>query len=263
MADYIAEVSFQDVSNLSKDRFTNTFHFSGDGTNNAEDAYEITRRVADFYLGHSTSENNLADYMAHSLTATATVTVYLESDPIPRPEVSTGTFTLPGPVGLGDLPESACVVLSYYSVRNIARQRGRLYIGPLAVGALEMDTNPRPTALLLTVLAHAAERLLANGDGTVSLGSIASLNFSLLDLVYGTGPTLTFPVAASETTTSTTLWCQRSGLGAGTFKQVRGVGNSGTKIVTYSPVTAGWIANAWHQQRRREVEATARVLFPA
>jgi hypothetical protein len=261
MADYIAQVSFQDVSNLSKDRFTNTWHFSGDGTNNATDALEIIQRVADFYIGHATSEAPMADWLAHDLTSTATVTVYLESDPTPRPEVAQGTFTLPTPAGSGDLPESACVVLSYYSVRNEPRQRGRIYVGPLNLGAIEQDVNPRPLALFLTVLSHAAERLLANGDATVNLGPIVNVKFSLAT-VFGDAPAVTFPLLASESTTTTTLWCVRSGLGAGTYKQVRGVGNNGTKIVTYSPVTNGFIANGWHQQRRREVEATARVLFP-
>lgn len=259
-AEYIAQVTFQDVSNLSKDRFENSWHFTGDGTNGANDVVEIIHRLSDFYNGSVATADNVSRYLATSINGTATVKVYLESDPTPRVVRGEGSFVLGGqPSASQDLPESASVVLSYYSVSNTPRNRGRVFLGPLNSQALEMDTNPRPAAAFLNALKLGAMRLLVNGDGAVPLGPVLGYDLHGSGLGWSALASVTFPIAASESTTSSTTWAQRSSLGAGTYSAKS---KTGTKIVTYSEVTAGFISNAWHQQRRREVEATARVLFP-
>jgi hypothetical protein len=256
-ANYIAEVSFQDSDNVSKDRFTNTFHFVSAGTDESSDVASCAQRVADFYITSDTSAgpfNFVGQFLATNINRTATVTVYAEADPTPRPERLVATFQLPAAEGTQDLPPSAAVVVSYYSTRNQPRLRGRLYIGPCNMIAMAGSGPAMVVPNFLNVLQAAATRLVANTDGAISLGAILTISGQNYGSAFG-------GITSSETASGQVSWAQRSALGAGTYKQTKKVGNGGTKIVTYSLVTAGFIGNGWHSQRRREVESTSRLVW--
>jgi hypothetical protein len=250
-AEYIAQVTFQDVSGLSKDRMENVFHFVGALEPSVADGSAIIGRLADFYLtAPATGGAALAAFLARAIDNAVTIKVYDENAAHPRPILVQGGFTLPVRGTTQDMPESTAVVLSYYSGRNLPRLRGRVFLGPLSGNAAEMDANPRPYSGLLTAIQAGATRLVNNDDGTVAYAE--STYFNALGISED--------IDATTTAAPVCNWAVRSGLGAGTWKQVKGVG-AGTKIVTYTLVTAGFINNAWHVQRRREVEASARVTF--
>jgi hypothetical protein len=249
-AEYIAQVTFQDVSGLSKDRMENVFHFVGGLEPSVADGAAIIGRLADFYIGAPTSGAPVGAYIAGAIDAPVTIKVYDENAATPRPILVQGGFTLPTRSITQDLPESTAVVCSFYAGRNLPRLRGRVFLGPWGGNSAEMDANPRPYSGLLHSIQYAATRLMNNADGTIAYGE--SDWFSALGISTA--------IDTSLTNSPDVNWAVRSGLGAGTWKQVKGVG-TGTKIVTYSLVTAGFINNAWHVQRRREVEASARLTF--
>jgi hypothetical protein len=60
------------------------------------------------------------------------VIVYDLADAKPRPERAVSTYTPSTPDAVGDYgPHQVACVLSYYGTRNLPRQRGRIYIGPV------------------------------------------------------------------------------------------------------------------------------------
>jgi hypothetical protein len=257
--DYIVEVSFQDSDNVSKDRFTNTFHFASADAGGDADVTSCAQRVADFFITADTSAGpftHVGDFLAGNINRTATITVYAEADPTPRPERLVATFQLPAAETGPDLPPSAAVVLSYYAVRNQPRTRGRLYIGPCHSVAMAGSGQPTVVPNFLTVLQAAATRLVNDTNNTISLGAITTISGEGYGSAFGA-------VAGVTDASSGVAWAQRSALGAGTYKQVKKVGNGGSKIVTYSLVTAGFISNGWHSQRRREIESTSRLVWGA
>jgi hypothetical protein len=66
--------------------------------------------------------------------------IYDLGDPPPREPTIVPSTAWIKPTGSG-LPAEVAIVLSFYGSRNLPRQRGRLFIGPLDTGVLSQATN--------------------------------------------------------------------------------------------------------------------------
>lgn len=128
---------WQAMTGLPEDRFVNTFHFRSTTTVDAAVLEAAADRVREFYYGdHSgTSSTPLVQWMpASSIDASKSeLRVYDLVQPAPR---EPAIFGMDGTLGAGaPLPSEVAMCLSYYSQRNIPRQRGRIYLGPLLSNA--------------------------------------------------------------------------------------------------------------------------------
>lgn len=223
-ARYIVQVAFQAKDALPRDQFENVWHFSSAASSaTAAEASTIMTSVSQFYTNNPGSTNAVTSYYSASLSTAVLMKAY-DEDEVTRPRslLQTGTFEITPAGGLG-LPEEVALCMSYDDGRNLARHRGRLYLGPFgvsAVGAGDLAQTPsagRPVAGLMTTIATQGERLLST------------------------------PPAGCR-------WCVRSGIGTGTKL---------APVVTYYPIVSGWIDNEWDAQRRRRIAATNRTLFSA
>lgn len=142
---YQAQVIFSGHSGLGEDVFTNTLHFRND--NIVGDAEEVADRLADdlaeFYGAAPTgvpSPVSIASRLS-SLTVGSdiTVKVYDLGLAAPRfPHIRTRSLT-----GLSAtaMVSEAAVCLSLVASQNTARNRGRIFIGPLGTGAGTVNAN--------------------------------------------------------------------------------------------------------------------------
>jgi hypothetical protein len=81
------------------------------------------------------------------------VILYNMADPKPRPELAVSKYT-PGSWFAGSLADrSVALCLSFYSDRNLPRQRGRIYVG----GWLSNTTNERPSTAATNALLDLAK----------------------------------------------------------------------------------------------------------
>lgn len=232
MSRYIAQVARLSVTGLPGDEAENVFHFNSatTGAGTVTEATAIVTALAAFYsTDHSgVGDPVLAAYLSPAWSETTIVKIYDEDDTSkPKPILHQGNFTMA--FSSDPIPENVALCMSYRSTSNAPRHRGRIYIGPLS--SLAMDaagttqdaplTESRPSVNFQTVLAKSGAFL----RGTLSGGVI---------------------------------WCVRSGLGAGSWSAKT---KTGTKVVTYEPVQAGWVDNEWDTQRRRRIKASTRTVF--
>lgn len=150
-----AMVVLENNSGLPEDRVVNTWHFESTASGDA-----IRLALQDFYS--PSAGDKIASFISGAIVRDNTknqVRVYELSDPMPRePEVY--PLTLAAPLSTVKLPNELSVCLSYHAGRNLKRQRGRIYIGPLTDAALlgageTVDVRVSP-ALTQTIAASAA-----------------------------------------------------------------------------------------------------------
>jgi hypothetical protein len=152
-----AMVVLEAQSAIPEDRVINTFHFSP-----GSDALAIATKLIEFYNTGLGTFNPVAYWISPYVSRTANkceIRVYDLADPKPRPP-SVHQFTLGAANSAQLLPRELSVCLSYYSERNIRRQRGRIYIGPLSVNAMENRVGDQGVVVALRdSLAGAGSRL--------------------------------------------------------------------------------------------------------
>lgn len=161
---------FQGVSGLPEDRFVTTFHFARNpGVTIDVDAGLVAGWLDDFWNAIAPGATKaLSAYLSDTAIAAGPtaheVRVYDLDDVEPRePHI----FPL-GKVAAGSLaclPNEVSVCLSYYGDRNIPRQRGRIFVGPLTSTAgapSAADHDLRVAANLQQDLVAAAEKLIAD-----------------------------------------------------------------------------------------------------
>lgn len=156
-------------SGLPEDVYVNTFVFKDDqALGRAVSISQARNAVFEFY-------NNLwggliaplKSYLAgRTLSGELTIKVYDLSEPPPRPPDEL-TYTMAGLAAGESLPSEVAVCGSYYAERNVPRQRGRIYIGPLAINAMTSPTTApsRPFLGLRNVLKDGMQAL-AGRDAT-------------------------------------------------------------------------------------------------
>lgn len=160
---------------IPRDNFVNTFHFLPmELAVTPEDITSVQAMVADFYTHVGTSGHSIGDLLGASVSRVAnacSVNVYDLGNAHPRPP-HTSQWTCPARSGSGvNLPLEVCCVLSMFADRNIARHRGRVYIGPLQ--ELDMTTSAQGVPLVApsfrdTLIEH-VERLIA---GTAAVAGV-------------------------------------------------------------------------------------------
>lgn len=176
---YLAQVIFKGKSGLPADVYVNTFFFRNDDV--ISDAEEVADRLADHLLEFYNVAPTGGSGTPHAvglLMSSATiendfeVKVYDLGLPAPRNPLSRirTMSTLHGTA----LPSECAVCLSYVATANQPRNRGRIYIGPLAstVGDLEggrMIVSAGAQEMILL----SAERLANKSEHTWSLYSRA------------------------------------------------------------------------------------------
>lgn len=166
-----AQAVFQGGSGFARDRYVNTFHFidkefstgtvGGDFGSYGD---ELGERVREFYLEPVETGARVGGYLSPYVLRDFEVRVYdLGNTEDPRP-VWVTEHTLPAPSGSDSLPFETAISASYYSFRNVKRQRGRIYIGPL--GGLVMENIggvPMVKPLVCETISQAMKRLSGEG----------------------------------------------------------------------------------------------------
>lgn len=174
MTRYIAQVNLQRVNALPEDVVVNTWHFEGDddlqaGGHWADNAPGVATRLETFYT-------TIAPHLGHVLSGIVNVKLYNWRDAKPRVPGYEHTFNIASALG-SSLPAEVALCLSFRGStgagKNMARRRGRVYLGPLSTG---MSTVPsgspdaRPVAANRQVILNAAEAMAhGSGSGTARL----------------------------------------------------------------------------------------------
>jgi len=182
MAIMRAMAVFQGHSGLPEDRYVNTFHFSNLSTYSSlvTDAFNV---LEDLYFNPNTTAP-LNEWLSPTLLRDAEFRFYDLSDPEPRvPTIE--PFTLGTAQDADGDPEECAAVLSFHGEPPVtARRRGRIYLGPLAQGAIssaDSDTYSHVSQLLVTDMLAAASHALGvsegNGAGWSIRSTVPSENF--------------------------------------------------------------------------------------
>lgn len=146
---YRAQVIFEGKTGLPEDVFVNTFVFKNlmdaSPATPPEVADKILARLQTFYDEpvSQTGQPVCAFFTSQLVKHDVRVKVYDLGETPPRP-VHERQFTLTGMPNAGALPPEVACVASFYgqklgqgTPRNLPRQRGRVYLGPLAAQSLE------------------------------------------------------------------------------------------------------------------------------
>jgi hypothetical protein len=138
---FSAQVIWRGKTGSSEDVYTNTFYFKNDNIPSSPDsvADQLAGDLEEFYNDAPTtiaSPVSIASgFSSQTIENEAEVRVYDLGQPAPRyPKIRSFVATVPNNT---PLPSEVAACLSYVSVQNQPRQRGRIYLGPLGTGALE------------------------------------------------------------------------------------------------------------------------------
>lgn len=153
-----AQVTIYPTSNTVRDAATNTFYF--DCTNTLANYQEIALRLGVFYQSLVGLYSNLVRQSLHD------VKVYNNAAAAPNPPVFSTTFAFPTAPAGSPLPTECAIVSSFKSPTvpgvSLARQRGRIYLGPLNTNT--SGTDARPTNATLTTVSNAMQALNTDRD---------------------------------------------------------------------------------------------------
>lgn len=230
MAELIVEASFKGVSGLPRDTFVNVFNFNTAAPANSTDLGIAFEKVAAFYCTPYTTGTALGVLLSPNITPrTLFLKAYDRGDPTPRNVLATATVTIPNASAGGPLPEQIALCMSYYTDRNIKSHRGRIYVGPLGVAALNPSTG-RPFANTQLKLKDAGSDLSIIGP-PASQAAVDALFTSHTGCSLGqVGPLVAWALYSPKLNTSTAIHF-------------------------------GWVDDEWDGQRRRRIAATGRVTW--
>jgi hypothetical protein len=139
-----AMVLLENVNGLSEDRFVNTFHFAS-----GDDPDSIVQALRAFY--NAGNNGGLSQFISTNVTRTtgkSRIKIYDLDDPKIRPTIRDEPLDILATSSTTNLPNELAACVSFYGGRNLKRQRGRVYVGPLTVSALEQVSAPAPDELV-------------------------------------------------------------------------------------------------------------------
>lgn len=224
----IIEAYLQSSTGLPKDRFINVWHFLDvTGADPVAVARGGMAKLADFFMTAPgiSGVGNVAGNLQAITGNTMHLVAYNFADATPRPEILVGTMVYV-PLTSDNLPEEIALCLSYYTDRNLASKRGRLYIGPFNVAALNSTGEPpRPNTNLTRAMVAGGVRLVAIGIPAVGDSYV------------------TYP-AGTPAGSAGTAWALYS-----------------PKLGTFAAIQHGWVDDEWDGQSRRRVEASTRLTW--
>lgn len=215
------QVTFQGTSGLPEDSFVNTWHFVQDKTVN--DLEDISDALQAYYTSVTPNLSNMVSRTG------ATMKFYDLEIAAPNPPLATVPLTVAAAATSLNMPSELAVVMSFQSSPaiggvNQARRRGRVYLGPFC-GDASATNYERPASGLVDAFAGYGDTLLATSE--------ASLYWR---------------------------WAVFSPTSAGGW-MIPGQQGPPNFPPSVSPVTDGWVDNAWDIQRRRGLAPTARTTF--
>lgn len=159
-----AMVTIQRDSGVPADAVTNTFHFNTGGVYLPGDGTAVRDRLVSFYDG-ANSHQSVASYLSRVLNPTSThLKVYDLNDPEPRvPKIDEDLII--GGMSAEALPSEIAICLSYRTAYASgvarARQRGRIFIGPVANNCIAfVSGEPTVSSECRDDLTQAAARLI-------------------------------------------------------------------------------------------------------
>lgn len=133
MTDIRMLVSWGAANGEERDRYSNTLYFAH-ADPGEPDYQDLANDLRDIYAGQSWTAGTMLEVRAYNM-----------ADAKPRPERAFSS------VQVGNTPKDGpgqvALCLSYYSERNLPRQRGRIYTGPYTNPALR-PTSTHQAALL-------------------------------------------------------------------------------------------------------------------
>lgn len=159
--------AFQDTNGLSEDRYVNTFHFL-DLPLGGDDYAALAAAIKSFYYDANNPDGSIRSYMAnHAVGDGSQIKVFDLDDPEPRVPVYDETYDpVPANSASDALPGEVACCLSFTAPPApgvpMARRRGRIYIGPLnmdAIDAVAAVDKARPDNVFRTVCTAAFRRL--------------------------------------------------------------------------------------------------------
>jgi hypothetical protein len=165
---------------LAEDRFVTTWAFQTiDGLPPTVGQNVAAKDlVVDFFSGVTAPQTSaVKSHLSAAINPNdAEARVYRLGDAVPR-EPTIYPFSLVS-VGGTSLPSEVAAVASFYSLRNLPRRRGRVYIGPLAQIAAVADANgvPHLSSSLVNALVESSRRMRAAAPAS-------GLNWSVLSQV--------------------------------------------------------------------------------
>lgn len=139
MPEYLALVALRDSSDLARNDIVNTLAFNDRGL--PTDPTGLATDLANVYAALWSGAIGMSDSVD-----TIDVRFYDRADPTPRP--IKGQHIRACPAGGAPGPREVALCLSFYAERNLPRQRGRIFVGPWAAGAMA----DRPATSLQTAL---------------------------------------------------------------------------------------------------------------
>lgn len=178
ITDYFrAQVVLQGKTGLPEDVYVNTFGFNNGGLATKQQMADgIKESLFDFY---GTVVDQTGQAVASMLDGTlvenvAKIKVYDLGEAPPR-QVIEREMTLAITAGT-PLPSEVAMCASFYGDgRNLPRQRGRVFLGPIKSSYVEaVNAKVRFTTVAQTTVAHAMRRLMQGAIGNAALWSVIS-----------------------------------------------------------------------------------------
>lgn len=153
MTEVYCVVTLNSTTGLAKDRVQNTFSFFGTDSRTSISAAMGAGLVSFYNSAHLPGTTALCGFISGDISRSAsfhTMKWYDYADPHPRAPFSVSTWSLGALVGSGvNLPKEVATCLSYQadyaSGISPARQRGRVYIGPLNTNVITGTSTSNPT----------------------------------------------------------------------------------------------------------------------
>jgi hypothetical protein len=170
-----AQVQIQNVSGLPRDMFVNTFYFSAVTLDEAGKS-AMVQAIARFYRENASIGSNISSWWGKQVATDGhRIKLYDMTTQPTGPPVHDAPFSRAGTTTEEGLPNEIALCMSFYSVNNAKRNRGRVYLGPFKKSAAESteDGDSRPASTLLTCIKEAGARLRSDMAGAWSVYSKA------------------------------------------------------------------------------------------
>jgi hypothetical protein len=149
MATIRVQATFERASGLPEDRVVNTFHVDTAAIDLPTAAPLIAQAFDSFYTGVAQGQSAALRTIMSNVLRNLNYRMYDLADLAPRVAtvVVSPLWTRP-PTTIMPMPSEVALVASMYATRNLPRQRGRIYLGPLNVNThgnppdAESDVRP-------------------------------------------------------------------------------------------------------------------------